>query len=223
MEEKTTNDLPKVRLKRFSGIELCDEAIGQCHNSGPKQTIEEQTKRIQKVGLKMKHESVLEHIVFTFDISNISRALLQEFARHRIASLTVKSSRYTLKELKTEEPFHVSQLQNTTGQERILKYVKLTKNDKVNAKIIETLEGVRELIKEGISNDITKYALPDAYKTSLTWTINARALRNFLQLRTNKAALWEIRDLAYAVYDSILPSEKFLFEDVIYKKDEKAD
>jgi len=42
------------------------------------------------------HHSVLEHISFTFDISNTSRGVLQELSRHRIASYTVRSTRYTM-------------------------------------------------------------------------------------------------------------------------------
>ena len=57
---------------------------------------------INRVGNKNKHKSTLEHLVYTFDIDGISRACLQELARHRIASYSVKSTRYTLKELKEE-------------------------------------------------------------------------------------------------------------------------
>jgi len=42
------------------------------------------------------HMSVAEHINFTFDISNTSRGVLQELVRHRIASYTVRSTRYTM-------------------------------------------------------------------------------------------------------------------------------
>ena len=42
------------------------------------------------------HESVLEHINVTFLIEGASRAVLQELSRHRIASYTVKSTRYTM-------------------------------------------------------------------------------------------------------------------------------
>lgn len=58
---------------------------------------------IDRVGNQFHHASILEHIAFNFFIDGISRACLQELARHRIASLSVKSSRYTLKELKDEK------------------------------------------------------------------------------------------------------------------------
>ena len=51
-------------------------------------------------------EYLIDHIFYNFHIEGISRACLQEMMRHRHrASPSVKSTRYTLKELKQEEPF----------------------------------------------------------------------------------------------------------------------
>ena len=54
--------------------------------------------------------------------------------------------------------------------------------------------------------------------TELAWTINMRALQNFLHLRTNKAALKEIRDLANAVFESLPEDHKFMLKDSIYEE-----
>jgi len=45
------------------------------------------------------HHSVIEHSVLTFAILGTSRGVLQELARHRIASFTVRSTRYTMHNL----------------------------------------------------------------------------------------------------------------------------
>lgn len=45
------------------------------------------------------HESTLEHIVFNLFIKGTSRGVLQELARHRLMSPTVKSTRYTLNDV----------------------------------------------------------------------------------------------------------------------------
>jgi thymidylate synthase (FAD) len=171
---------------------------------------------IDRVGNKFKHASTLEHLYYNFHISDISRACLQELARHRIASLSVKSTRYTLKELKEEDSFN--DFSNELDYKRASKYVVWTGVHNVDITIFFMLEDLRSLIKEGISNDKAKFALPEAYKTELAWSINARSLQNFLALRTNKAALWEIRELAYAVYEAIPEEHKFLFDDSIYKE-----
>jgi len=58
------------------------------------------------------HHSVLEHISLSYYIKDISRGVLQELSRHRIASFTVKSTRYTMTDIiyifiisKTKETF----------------------------------------------------------------------------------------------------------------------
>ena len=176
---------------------------------------------IDRVGNKMKHASTLEHLVYTFQIDGISRAVLQELARHRIASLTVKSTRYTLKELKDEESFVAfdndkNLLHSSPEQiERAKEYLVFTGILEVDMASVSALDYLSRVLKSGISNDKAKYCLPESYKTSLTWTINARSLQNFLSLRTDKSALWEIRDLARAIFDKIPDDHKYLFEDHI--------
>lgn len=173
---------------------------------------------IERVGNKFKHASILEQLVYTFDIDGVSRALLQELARHRTARLTVKSSRYTLKELKSEDRFTEytdmnSQEYFNDGYNRASKYLVMTDDDRVNRMSILALDNLRDLLLEGISNDKAKYALPESYKTRLQWQIDGRNLQNFLQLRTSKDALWEIRLLAAAIYQSLPSDHKFLFTD----------
>jgi thymidylate synthase (FAD) len=161
---------------------------------------------IHRVGNKNKHKSTLEHLVYTFDVDGISRACLQELARHRVASYSVKSTRYTLKELKNEDPenvwdwwcnycVEVEGIDDTT--------------------IVDSISNLQQALLSGVSSDKAKYMLPEAYKTSLVWTINARSLQNFLELRSSKAALWEIREMAQNVFNALPEEHKYLFEEFI--------
>lgn len=199
----------KVTLLHYTPLVVCAHAIRTCWQSFGKSDSggEKDKELIDRVGNKYKHASTLEHLVYTFYIQGISRAVLQELARHRMASLSVKSTRYTLKELKNEEPI--------LDKERASKYIVLTGNDLVDEMSIKALNNLQKVLKEGISNDIAKYCLPECYKTELTWTINARSLQNFLQLRTSKSALWEIRDLAFKIFEAIPEEQKYLFKDFI--------
>jgi thymidylate synthase (FAD) len=157
--------------------------------------------RMDRVGNKNKHGSTLEHIHYTFDIDGISRACLQELARHRVASLSVKSTRYTLKEL--------------TKANSVLKDFLVEVNPKVDLANEIALSAVRDALNKGLSNDLAKYMLPEAFKTSLVWSINMRSLQNFLELRLSKAALWEIRELAKEVYNALPDDHKFMYEEVV--------
>lgn len=176
--------------------------------------------------------STVEHIVAQFEISNVSRLLLQELARHRMASITVKSTRYTLKELKDEEPFDCSTMINFMESmirakkylvypQDLITYIPDEKDQLVNKAQIMALEQLRSLVAAGVSSDKVKYALPESYKTELSWTINFRSLRNFLKLRTDKAAHFEIRALANAIYNAIPEEYRFLLKDMLY--DEPVD
>ncbi len=175
---------------------------------------------IHNVGVQKRHASMLEHLVYSFDIDGISRACLQELARHRMASYSVKSTRYTLRELKKEEGFSTAAL-GSEDYKRASKYVVFTDKAEVNQSIIRALDQLRYLTTTIIKNDKIKYALPEAYKTSLTWTINARSLRNFLSLRTSSKALWEIQNLAKAVFEELPEEHKYLFEDLMEDKESK--
>ena len=97
----------QVDLLSNTDLRICATAIRTCYQSFHLSDDggEKDKALINKVGNINKHASTLEHLGYTFYISGISRALLQELARHRIASLSVKSTRYTLKELENEEPF----------------------------------------------------------------------------------------------------------------------
>lgn len=178
---------------------------------------------IERVGLKYKHSSILEHIVFSFKIEDVSRALLQELARHRLSSPSVRSTRYTLKEFKNEDKFCTYKLEDDLLKliisdeqaERASKYLVWTGNSKVDGRSVLALEQLRRSVNEGISNDLAKYSLPDSLKTELTWTINLRSLRNFLFLRLNKSALWEIQNLAMSIALAIPDNYRYLINDII--------
>lgn len=206
----------EVKLLNFTPLWVCSNAIRTCWQSFDKGDnggdIDKEL--IDRVGNKFKHASTLEHLHYNFYIKGISRALLQELARHRMASLSVKSTRYTLKELKKENEFKIGDFENAS------RYIVLTGNEMVDNYSIQALENIRLILNKINTLDIAKYALPECYKTELTWSINARSLQNFLHLRTSKSALWEIRNLAYEIYNSLPDEHKFIFEESIYK-DEK--
>lgn len=98
---------------------------------------------------------------------------------------------------------------------RASKYIILTGNKDVDNMSILALENVRRMVQEGKPNDVSKYCMPESFKTSLVMTINARSLQNFLTLRSSKHALWEIQLLAKAMYKAIPDEHKFLYDNII--------
>jgi len=202
----------KITLMHYTPLEICAYAIRTCWQSFDKSDNGGDIDRalIARVGNKYKHSSTLEHLVYTFHIKGISRALLQELSRHRMASLSVKSTRYTLKELKGREKFCENDFK------RAKEFIVLTGNSMVDNASIKALNNLQDILKNGVSNDIAKYSLPESYKTELTWTINARSLQNFIQLRSSKSALWEIREMANGIYHNLPKEHQYLFKEYLY-------
>ncbi len=82
----------QITLTQHSSLEVCAHAIRTCWQSfdNSDEGGEKDKDLIDRVGNKFKHASTLEHLTYTFYISGVSRALLQELARHRMASPSVK-------------------------------------------------------------------------------------------------------------------------------------
>ena len=203
-----------ITLLHHTPLHICSNAIRTCWQSFDKGDCggEKDIELIDRVGNKFKHASTLEHLTYNFYIKGISRACLQELARHRMASFSVKSSRYTLKELKDESSFLPI---NEINTQRAEKFIVFTSSERVNHASIHALENLRQILNENISNDIAKFAMPESYRTELSFSINARSLQNFLSLRSSKSALWEIRALALAIFESLPEEHKFIFKDCI--------
>lgn len=200
----------EVKLLQHTPLEIADIAICKCYGNNPHEDLEKVKARINRVANVAKHSSTVEHLSYSFDIDGISRACLQEVARHRLASYTVKSSRYTLQELKKEVPFDVSN--PDIDWVRASKFLVIIGDDYVDYSSVKALENLRSILELGVVNDKAKYCMPEAYKTSLVMTINARALQNFLNLRTDSHALKEIQELARNMFEIIPQDHKFLFE-----------
>ena len=196
----------RVELLHFTPIMIAVNAIRTCYNSCDKSDdLGEKDIKLIKSIIANNHTSTIEHISYNFKISGISRACLQELARHRLASLSVKSTRYTLRELKN------------VNQDDLKNYlVKISDSiDEYNRFRLATMQALMN--EQNLSNDELKYLLPEAFKTELMLTINARSLRNLLELRLSSKALKEFRELAKALYRELPEPHRVLFDDIIEK------
>jgi thymidylate synthase (FAD) len=173
-----------------------------------------QTRILVEDKMNPPHESVIEHVVYTFLIEDVSRALLQELMRHRIASPSVQSTRWSLKKL-----LRKFRDDDTVDPVRLDSMIVLTGDDDVDNLSRRALAGIIDLLRSRkVPNDRIKYPLPDAFKTRVMLTINARSLRNLFVLRTSSRALWEIRRMAFAMIDALPAGHMFLFEDRIHDR-----
>lgn len=144
--------------------------------------------------MDMGHLSPIEHASFTFGIEGVSRSLLAQITRHRIASFSVQSQRYVCQS-KNKEGFDyiLPPAIEELGEEAVLEYKEqMSTMQKWYEKWIERLGGGGEK-----SNEDARFVLPNACETKMILTMNARELLHFFSMRCCNRAQWEIRALAW--------------------------
>ena len=146
---------------------------------------------LKRAILQTGHESVLEHVVYVFEVQGLSRACLQQLARHRHISLSVKSTRWALD--KHGEYYVPPELHGEHAKDwRFF------------------LDGVLQAsstLRKTYGNDVAKYLLPECVVTDLILTVNLRELRHIYRLRTGRTAMLEFQHLAKALV-ACLPDEE---------------
>ena len=159
--------------------------------------------------MQMGHLSPIEHASFSFGIEGVSRALLAQITRHRIASFSVQSQRYVNQsEKKGEFSYIIPPSIEALGSDAVQKYEKQ----------METMqnwydEWVKALGNAGEkSNEDARFVLPNACETKMIITMNARELLHFFKLRCCNRAQWEIRELAWQMLALVMQKAPELFK-----------
>lgn len=169
----------KVTLIRFTPEpdKLCGEAAAICtgYTGDPLKAL--------RGALESGHESVAEHAGFTFRVEGVSRVLLAQLTRHRLASFSVQSQRYCGIPYNAIIPESV---RNANSHVR----------DCFTDAIMYSHDAYDFLVAQGIPAEDARMVAPEGETTELVMTMNARELRHFFSLRCCNRAQWEIRELA---------------------------
>ena len=168
------------------------------------------------------HQSPIEHISFTFGIEEVSRTLLAQITRHRIASFSVQSQRYVKeKQFSFVTPPQIAQdpqaaaLYQQAMQSAHASYLELS--ERLAQKNLEQLlaEGVDEKKARSMAEkraiEDARFVLPNACDTKMMLTMNARSLLNFFRLRCCNRAQWEIREVAEQMLALVKPIAPTIF------------
>lgn len=151
------------------------------------------------------HTSVVEHASFTFGIEGVSRTLLAQITRHRMASFSVQSQRYVSAEGDEVFDYVLPPRIRDLGEAAQEKF--LTQMKTMQLWYNEWSEALG-----GDSAEDARFVLPGAAATRIVMTMNARELLHFFSLRMCNRAQWEIRELAYRMYDLVYPIAPTIFE-----------
>ena len=164
----------------------------------------DQTDFVHKI-MGMGHDSVLEHASFTFGIEGVSRTLLAQITRHRVASFSVQSQRY----VSYEQGFGyiVPPKIEALGEEAVCEF-----EEQMDTMHRWYTEWQRKLGTGEGGNEDARFVLPGACETRMMVTMNVRELRHFFSLRMCSRAQWEIRALANEMHRLCMEVAPALFE-----------
>ncbi|OGR51867.1 MAG: FAD-dependent thymidylate synthase [Elusimicrobia bacterium GWA2_62_23] len=152
--------------------------------------------------LEHGHFSPFEHSVFQFHIK-CPIFVARQWMRHRIASYNEVSARYT----EVKEEFYVPA--SFRGQDKINRQGSVRSGGLDQAKMLAAYDKAikasfdiyKELLEAGAAREMARMVLPVAQYTQFHWTINARSLLNFLELRLDSHAQFEIQQYAIAIQE----------------------
>lgn len=170
----------KVTLLDRPDPSVCAIAAGMCYNA-------KDPWKALKNAMAGGHESVLEHCKFSFQIEGVSRALLAQLTRHRIASFSVQSQRYVA--MKGGFPYVIPPRIQELGEDDVKRY-------KAQMELMGNWYDEWFALLGDDSAEDARFVLPNACCTKLVVTMNARELRHFFSLRCCNRAQWEIRQMA---------------------------
>ena len=164
----------------------------------------DQTDFVHKI-MSMGHDSVLEHASFTFGIEGVSRTLLAQITRHRVASFSVQSQRYVSYE--SGFGYIVPPKIEALGEDAVAEF------EQQMATIHQWYTDWQQKLGTGEGgNEDARFVLPGACETRMMVTMNVRELRHFFSLRMCSRAQWEIRALAAEMHRLCMEVAPTLFE-----------
>lgn len=216
---------------RGSEAEVLAEIAGRtCYDSGGQGR---SSSDFHKHIIEAEHGNVHAHASVTVQISEISRNLSHELVRHHVGcNPSQRSTRYC-DETESKTIIHplITAFINDPDadfQDRVELKAALVALDeharKVYAKGVELLQNYKvpgAIGKAGRKQARAAMArhLPHGIETEVTWTMNMRAARNFVEQRFNNAADAEIRQLASMIYDILVKDSPKIFGDYRHTDD----
>jgi thymidylate synthase (FAD) len=144
--------------------------------------------------MRDRHGSPFEHNAFRFHI-RCPIFVAREWFRHRIGSFNEFSMRYA----KATDDFYVPDPDDVRTQVGKPGAYRFEAREELRAVYEEAYAAYARLVEKGVARELARSVIPVGAYTQFYWTVNARALMNFVSLRNAEFAQLEIRRYAEAV------------------------
>lgn len=186
---------------------------GSWHNPAGRSTNE----YLQEQIVAHRHESVIESLVFNCAVQNLPRSSQLELVRHRVGcAYSFESTRFTDKRLRFVVPPALR------GDEwGTIRWKGAIKESVVAYRaVLEKIDVSQEsgTLKSKRAKEAARSLLPNSQGSDGLFTVNARAARHIMQLRSSEHADQSIREFAVALYDALAPLAPGVFGDLMKRE-----
>ena len=167
-----------------------------------KEEMDESDEGLVRFLMRDRHGTPFEHNSFRFHVRT-PIFVAREWFRHRVGSFNEFSMRYA----KATDDFYVPEPEDVRTQvgkpgaysfDPVSPEVAETTREELQAVYEAAYAAYEKLVDLGVARELARCALPVGAYTEFFWTVNARALMNFLSLRAAETAQREIRRYAEA-------------------------
>ena len=201
MEEISVLDKGVVRLVEFMGGDEGVVLAARVSMAGGLKG-EEKDKKLIHYLLQHSHLTPFEHAVFKFYIKT-PLFIARQWFRHRWGSYNEISGRYV--EVKDEfyipEKFRTQDTENKQGSLAAPELDQDSLRAAYEAAIRQGYSAYQGFLSGGVAREMARMLLPLSLYTEFYWTVNCRSLMNFVSLRADRSAQWEIQRYAEALAD----------------------
>jgi thymidylate synthase (FAD) len=191
-----------VRLDGAMATDLSVANAARVSFARRKTELDEADEGLIRFLMRDRHGTPFEHNAFRFHV-RCPIFVAREWFRHRIGSFNEFSMRYA----RATDDFYLpaeEDVRSQVGKPGAYSFQPVT--PELAERTREELQAVYEhafatyegLVEAGVARELARAALPVGAYTEFFWTVNARALMNFLSLRNAEAAQREIRHYAAA-------------------------
>jgi len=179
------------------------------------QVLDDKSKGLINFLVKNKHATPFEHVVFKFHIK-CPIFVAREWFRHRWSSFNEMSMRYHQPASLDYYTPTSDKIRKQVGKPGSYSFEEITDPEVKDAfysifqeTVLQADEAYYKLIDLGIAKELARCVLPVTQYTEFIWTVNARSLMNFMCLRNDSNAQYEIAEYAREIeniFDMILPA-----------------
>jgi thymidylate synthase (FAD) len=168
-----------------------------------KEEMDESDEGLVRFLMRDRHGTPFEHNAFRFHI-RAPIFVVREWMRHRVGSFNEFSMRYA----KATSDFYVPEADDVRSQvgkpgaysfEPVEAGLAEQTREELQAVYDQAFETYERLVEAGVARELARSVMPVGAYTEFYWTVNARALMNFVSLRAAETAQREIRRYAEAV------------------------